>query len=378
MTAPDVVVIGGGIVGVAAAAHAAALGASVVLFEREAIAAAASGRNSGVVQHPADPVLAALYAESVELYRALPGDDRGAFALPPVPSGLLMVSHDADGVAAIAARLRSTHPALDPTFLAPGIAAREEPALDPSVAACRLSIGYPVAPAAATRAYAAWARRCGARLEIGRAARPSVVAGAVEGVVLEDGERLPARAVVVAAGPWSPALVDPTGSWQPIVRVWGAVVDVELAAPPRHVLEEAEIGIEPGDDAAADVSFSLVTAGGTSALGSTFLADEPDHAALVPSLLAHGRRFVPALASGRIGRSRACARPQSRDGRPLVGRVPGADGLWIAAGNGPWGISTGPATGRLAAALVLGREPAPPAALDPARFGQRQEFGSVR
>jgi D-amino-acid dehydrogenase len=78
---------------------------------------------------------------------------------------------------------------------------------------------------------------------------------------------------------------------------------------------------------------------------------------------------VPAIANAPAGPSRRCARPQSADGRPLVGRVPGIDGLWIAAGHGPWGISTGPASGRLIADLVSGRASAPPPALDPARFG---------
>ena len=49
--------------------------------------------------------------------------------------------------------------------------------------------------------------------------------------------------------------------------------------------------------------------------------------------------------------------------------VPGIAGLWVAAGHGPWGISTGPASGRLLADLMDGRMPAPPAALDPGRFG---------
>ena len=62
-----------------------------------------------------------------------------------------------------------------------------------------------------------------------------------------------------------------------------------------------------------------------------------------------------------------CARPLSLDGRPLVGRVPGTEGLWVAAGHGPWGISTGPASGRLLADLLDGRVAAPPA-LDPRRF----------
>ena len=53
----DVAVIGGGIVGCALAAFLAEGGARVVLYEREAIAAGASGRNSGVVQDTLDPAL---------------------------------------------------------------------------------------------------------------------------------------------------------------------------------------------------------------------------------------------------------------------------------------------------------------------------------
>ena len=66
---------------------------------------------------------------------------------------------------------------------------------------------------------------------------------------------------------------------------------------------------------------------------------------------------------------RACARPLSADGRPLVGRVPGSEGLWIAAGHGPWGISTGPASARQIAAAILGDDGDLATATDPARFG---------
>ena len=153
---------------------------------------------------------------------------------------------------------------------------------------------------------------------------------------------------------------------------WGVVVPVRLVDPPRRVLEEAEISIEPGaaGDGEAGHAFSLVTAEGSSSLGSTFLEDEPDAAALVPALVRRGARFVPAIADAPIGPPRACARPQSLDGRPLVGPVPGLDGLWVAAGHGPWGISTGPATGRRIADLIGGDLAALPAALDPARFGR--------
>jgi glycine/D-amino acid oxidase-like deaminating enzyme len=364
--APDVIVIGGGIVGVAAAAHLAQGGLRVVLMEGTELAAGASGRNSGVVQHPFDPVLVELHLETLALYRALEG-----FEIPATPAGLLSVTHDVDGVRAMTAELLRTHPHLRPTFVAPDDMRRLEPAVAAGVAACRLDIGYPVGPAAATRAYAARAERAGVEIRIGRSAGLWREDGAVVGIRMDDGDAITAGAVLVAAGPWSPAVIDPTGAWRPIVRRWGVVVPVALGAPPTHVMEEAEISIEPGteDDAEAGHAFSLVTAGGSSSLGSTFLADEPDPEGLVPSLVQRGARFVPAIGDAVVGRPRLCARPLSLDGRPLIGRVPGVDGLWIAAGHGPWGISTGPASGRLVADLISGRVVAPPRELDPARFG---------
>jgi glycine/D-amino acid oxidase-like deaminating enzyme len=171
----------------------------------------------------------------------------------------------------------------------------------------------------------------------------------------------------VAAGPWTPGLVDPGGAWRPIASLWGVNVEVHLAAPPRHALEEVGIEQLVANPGAPPPLFSLVTAGRTSSLGSTFLAEEPDAAALAPRLRENGARFVPALGETPIVSVRACARPLSADGRPLLGRAPGRDDVVVAAGHGPWGISLGPASGRLVADVVLGRG-TPPAAFDPARF----------
>ncbi|HYH92340.1 MAG TPA: FAD-dependent oxidoreductase [Candidatus Saccharimonadales bacterium] len=370
--AADTIVIGGGIVGVSVAAHLAERGQRVRLFERTALAAAASGRNSGVVQHPFDPVLVALYLETVECYRALEARTGGAFALPAEPVGLLSVGHDPTAIEAMTVSLAASHPRLQPTFLGPGQATALEPSVAPDVAACRLDIGYPVAPAAATLATAGRAADLGVSITIGADVRPWFDGGRVAGVESTDGQRHAAKDVVVAAGPWTPALVDPGGTWRPIRPLWGVVVPVTLAGPPRHVLEEADIDIEPGDDSVVETtgpSFSLVTAAGSSSLGSTFLDDEPDGPGWVPALVERGARFVPGVAGAPLGAVRVCARPRSRDGRPLIGRVPGIDGLWVAAGHGPWGISTGPASARLLADLLTGVDLAPPASLDPARFG---------
>ncbi|MGK2851630.1 MAG: NAD(P)/FAD-dependent oxidoreductase [Candidatus Limnocylindrales bacterium] len=224
MANADVVVIGGGIAGVSSAAHLAAAGRRVVLVERTTVAAGASGRNSGVVQHPFDPVLVALHLETLDLYRELAAASDGGFRLPAEPAGLLNVTHD------------------------PGVAQRR-----------------------------------GGR--IGRS-----------GLQSHDGRR-------------------------------------------------------------------------RDSLGSTFLDVEPDAPALVGDLVARGATFVPAIGSASPGAVRACARPLSADGRPLIGRIPWVEGMWVVAGHGPWGISTGPASGRLVADLINGTLSAPPATLDAVRFG---------
>ncbi len=202
--------------------------------------------------------------------------------------------------------------------------------------------------------------------------------GAALAVDTGDGVVRPG-AVVVTAGPWTPGIVDPSGAWRPIVPYWGVIVELGLEAPPTHVLEEAGVdaAIEP-DGGLADaeegaIGFSLVTADGRSSLGSTFLPFEPDPRDYQRRLRQGGARYLPAIADAPTLGLRACARPLALDGRPLAGPVPGVDGLFMAAGHGPWGISTGPASAAHVAALVLGepdpRDPAVRAATDAARFG---------
>ena len=392
---PDVAIIGGGIVGVAAAAFLAEAGATVRLYERSSIAAGASGRNSGVVQHPFDPILAGLYRGSLDEYRTLAGLDAG-FEIDDEPAGLMLVGHDGDLVRTVAADWAAAWPESRPEVLIGGELLVIEPALALDLAACRLAIGYPVAPAAATQAFATLARRRGVEVIIGEA-RLVVTDGRVVGVTVGDDRRTQtAASVLVAAGPWTPEIVDRSRSWQPIRAIWGVVAAIELVDAPGHVLEAAEIEIEPGSGdgtaagepaepaapSEAGVDFSLVTARGSSSLGSTFLPFEPEPAAWLPAIRRVGARYVPGVADAPLLALRHCARPFSTDGRPLVGAVSGIEGLWVAAGHGPWGISTGPGSARLVVDLILGRidGSAIPTALDPNRFGpvQRQDSGSNR
>jgi glycine/D-amino acid oxidase-like deaminating enzyme len=153
------------------------------------------------------------------------------------------------------------------------------------------------------------------------------------------------------------------------------VVTVHLDAPPAHIAEEAASSIRSAHDtdATADESsrvlFSLVTAGGSSSLGSSFGDGEPDAPRVARDIVDRGARYIPAVAVAPRLAVRACARPLSLDGRPLIGRLGWCDGLWILAGHGPWGISTGPGSAALLADLMEHRVAAPPPELDPGRMG---------
>jgi glycine/D-amino acid oxidase-like deaminating enzyme len=380
---PDVAIVGGGIVGCATAAFLAEAGARVVLIEREGLASGASGANSGIVQHPFDPILADLYRATLELYRDLARTAHG-FAIAAEPAGMLFVSADERAVRREAREIAEAFPTIRTEVAGGADLQRLEPTIGPDLWACRAEIGFPVMPGASTYAYATLAEAHGAQIRQGRAASLELDGDIVVGVRI-DGRMLPAGAVVAAAGPWTAELLDPAGRWPPIRPLWGVVVEAELALPPRHILEEAGIEATIGVPVAAAgrsdaggepivpdpeaVDFSLVPLPGAPAVGSTFLHHEPDPRAWIEPILVRAARYVPGVADAPIRGVRLCARPQSVDGRPLIGPVPGRERLYVCAGHGPWGISTGPASARLVADIVLGRAPGIPPELSPARFG---------
>ena len=60
----------------------------------------------------------------------------------------------------------------------------------------------------------------------------------------------------------------------------------------------------------------------------------------------------PVLAAAKVLRAQACFRPVTRDGLPLIGRVPGVEGAYVATGHSVWGILNAPATGEAMAELI--------------------------
>lgn len=91
---PDVVVVGGGIIGAACAFELADRGASVTLLEREELAAGASGRNNGLWVTPPDPVLLPMAKTSLARYLEIADASPVPFDLDPEPIGLIAAALD--------------------------------------------------------------------------------------------------------------------------------------------------------------------------------------------------------------------------------------------------------------------------------------------
>jgi glycine/D-amino acid oxidase-like deaminating enzyme len=159
---------------------------------------------------------------------------------------------------------------------------------------------------------------------------------------------------------------------QDIVKpLWGVIVSVELPQSPRHQIIEGSItrGLTTGK-IENETPFTLLSSPSYLAVGSTLLeGSEPRGEEWAPRLLSRGTRFVPSIEQARVHSTLVCARPKSFDNRPILGRVPGQDRLWIASGHGGRGMSLSAASGRLMAdALIAGSDAAIPVELSAARL----------
>jgi len=229
---PDVVVVGGGIIGAACAFELADRGASVTLLEREELAAGASGRNNGLWVTPPDPVLLPMAKTSLARYLEIADASPVPFDLDPEPIGLIAAALDEE-------ELRSGDEAHQP-YRAAGVRVdRLEPAdvlqLEPAIASEVLGgwlvhYGHRLAPAALAVALALIAMGQGATVRHHLPARALLSEGErITGVVTDEG-RIEADEVVVATGPWSSSLLDPIGVRLPITGARGWLV--RLAPPP--------------------------------------------------------------------------------------------------------------------------------------------------
>ena len=228
----DVVIVGGGIVGCAAAYYLTGLGVRPLLLERRAVAAQQSGRSFGFVrQQGRDALELPLAIESNRLWRGLQaelGTDVGW-----VPGGILTLAATEARMAELEAWLAAAREhGLDTRLLGPRDIEAVVPGVQGSWAGALYTPGDGRAdPAKATQALAHAAVARGARLWTGASAR-SILArgGAVTGVMTDRGEVRTSR-VLCAAGVWSAALVRGVGLVVPL-RLVRSTVALTAPVPP--------------------------------------------------------------------------------------------------------------------------------------------------
>ncbi|HET6521613.1 MAG TPA: FAD-dependent oxidoreductase [Geminicoccaceae bacterium] len=357
-----VVICGGGVIGASIAYFLSLRRVEAVVIERIGVACAASGKSGGFLAldwcdgSPLAPLARRSFALHAELAAAFPGK-WGYRRL------------DTSGVAVSARRgpTPSARPA--PPGWVPRGALRHHRLGDTGTTA-------QVDPAGFTRGLMDAALERGARLQIGRVTGLARDAdgGRVTGAIINDGEVVAGDAVVITLGPWSVL----ASAWLPLPAVYGlkghSLVFRNDAPVPAHALF-VEYEAEDGSVDAPEV-FPRPD-GTTYVCGLSSRAPLPvDPAAVAPDpgacerLRAMTASFAPALREAEVVAAQACHRPVTADGLPLIGRVPGVDGAYVATGHSVWGMLNAPATGEALAELIVdgGAGTVDLAAFDPARL----------
>jgi glycine/D-amino acid oxidase-like deaminating enzyme len=386
---PDVIVVGAGIVGCATAWELARRGARVTLLDRGVVSGGTTGLGEGnvlVSDKDAGPELELavlgrrLYAELEDLV-----GDVGRIRR----KGALIVHPDARTWAAEparAARLRAA--GVDCELLDGDRVHALEPNLTGALhGALRVPGDLQCDPRAIARALAREAERLGAivrtgaevaRVEVGGGASSG---GAVSGVVLADGERLAAGAVVLAAGPWTRPLAEDAGAPLPLEPRKGQLTRLRLPEPDeawlRHKVVDGSYLLSV-TSAGEGVEVSTVvetTHDGHLIVGSTRERNGFDPTvdeALAARVIARAARLAPGVA--RLARDDTWVgfRPWLPDHLPAIGPVAAVPGLWLATGHEGAGVVLGPITGRLLADALAGATPALDLApFSPDRFARR-------
>jgi D-amino-acid dehydrogenase len=362
-----VVVVGGGIVAASVAYHLTRRGVSVIIVAADH-AGSATDAGAGIIcpwAEQADDPGYRLSAEGAryypELLAMLAGDGQADTGYARV--GALCVAADAGTLQATAARLRSRLAATpeigEVAVLEPGGPARMFPPLAAGLAGVWIGGGARVDGRAIRDSLLRAAASRGAR-RIRGFARLNLAAGRVTGV-RAGADGIEADAVVVAAGAWTAQTCAGVGWPLPIGPQRGQIVHARLSG--------ADTGGWPVVLPAGD-PYLLGFPAGRVVLGATREDAGFEHVATlggVGGLLAAGLQLAPGLTRATLLETRIGFRPATADGRPLLGWL--AEGLLVAAGHGPEGLTAGPWSGRAAAALALGEPPGTDVApFDPARF----------
>jgi len=354
----DCLVIGAGVIGLSLAYEAARAGLRVRVIDSGQPGREASWAGAGIlppaglpVNHPLEKLRAQsnrLHAEWAETLRAETGIDNGYRR-----SGGLYLEREPQAAAALvraAAEWRRAGIRVEDLSAA---AIRDlEPMLcprEPVAAACMLPDEAQIRNPRHLKALLIACAKRGVEVTGGIAAEDfDLRGGRVEAVRTSTG-RLPAGAFCVTAGSWSGSILGRLGCRPAIKPIRGQMALLSATRPlltriinegPRYLVPRPDGRVLAGSTQ-EDVGFDRSTTPGG-----------------IEGLLRFAISLVPALADAQFERCWAGLRPGTLDGLPYLGRVPGAENAFVAAGHFRSGLQLSPGTAVAMAKLVRGEQPA--------------------
>jgi glycine oxidase len=359
---PDVLIVGGGVIGLTTAYFLAKEGLRVEVLERGAPGAEASWAGAGIIPpgnseraaSPYDQLRASssrMFGELSRELRETTGIDNGYRVCGGVE---FLEADDAESLPAWRAegvefealsemRVPEVEPLLAPRpggYYLPGMAQVRNPwHLRALIAACE---------------------RVGVRIRDHCSVERFERRGStVTGVRLADGTTCSAGRYLLAAGAWSDTFLAPFGVRSGIHPVRGQIVLLRTSPAGQRIVLVGKNYFVPRED-------GHVLVGATEEPEAGF--EKRTSAAAVAGLIAFAGALAPALARAEVVTCWAGLRPGSADGLPSLGSVGDCRNLFLAGGHYRAGIQLSPATARVLTDLLTGKPPTIP--LDDFRPGR--------
>jgi glycine oxidase len=348
----EVVIGGGGIVGMTTAYYLARAGVPSVVIERDAIGSHASGFAYGglspLTGFGIPGPLAEIAAEGMRLHRELAAsvvEETGIDIEYRVRSSLALAFTESDAQRLRAAlQWQERQPGYTARWLDSSQALRIEPRVSPdALGAVSIEGTADVEPYRLVLALTRACERLGVTVRHGRVVGVRRDGRRVTGVRLER-ESIDCASLVLALGPWSAEASAWLGVPVEIRPLKGQILRLQAPGPP------VPCSVGWGHNYATTKPDGLLWAGTTEEEAGF---DEETTPAARDEIGAALVRMLPAMADAQLVHQTACLRPVASDGLLVLGRVPGIDGAYVATGAGRKGILLGPAMGRAVADLIL-------------------------
>lgn len=361
-----IAVVGGGIFGTATALALARRGhAHVDLIERDHLGSGSTALAGGLLSlHTWNDSDAQLIHETRAQLEALVAwgheQDLGAARTAWNPVGGLTMAPQAHGELLETFRRRLEAFRIECGILEPAAARRRFPnfRVEPGEVALWSREGGVIESTDVLDLARAQGKALGLRVREGRpVSQIQASGGRVSGLVFEDGETTPYDAVAVCGGTWTNRLLATCGARVPMIPYRTQIATIVLPGVGRDpILHDLSLGFYSRSE-----SEGRLLAGD----GTQLRAFEPDAFDRGPDpdfVESIAERVVRRYARGteaRYHKGWAGLCGGTPDRRPLLGRVPDVDGLWVLAGDNGFGLMRGLALGTRLADAMDGRETQP-------------------